>query len=313
MKKGSTQTIARAVKIYLKDIIVSCKSFSSYIFVLFLLVKGDRSLNFYSHGREDQSGSRIHDEIMAKAFCFMNGIRYCGPVFKQLPSYDETEPLRQLLGLPAASLSAKGVIMPQAIYRERESKGISAILDAAISNTLPVRLGAHPDEIFSERYVLELQQKLTLSLETRINEVVLHARRGDVSAEMHPNRYTGIRYYLDLINQLSELDPLLRFTVHSQSKGLSSSEIEALSAICTLVLDADLVKAWEDMIKAEILVLAKSSFSYVPALYSVGTIIYQPFWHLPRSNWYNLEDLQLPQIIKIVHAKRTANASSYYD
>ena len=309
MKTNQVHSILRSIKSVCKNFVDSCRGTASYIVIVFLLIKGDRLICYYSRGREDQSGARIHDEIMAASFSFANNITYCGPVFNQVLSSDETEPLRQLLGLPSASQGRGGAVIPPEIYRERNVTGVFSVLKEAFMKSLGIKLSAHPDEIFPEMFISSLQRKSVLTIKPRINQVVLHVRRGDVSAEMHPSRYTGIRYYLELIDQLSHLDSRLCFTVHSQSKGLSVGEIQSLSAVCNLILDADLVKAWEDMINAEILVLAKSSFSYVPALYSMGTIIYQPFWHLPKSNWHNLQNVPLPQVMNIVYAKRALSGT----
>ncbi len=39
------------------------------------------------------------------------------------------------------------------------------------------------------------------------------------------------------------------------------------------------------MVSADVLVMAKSSFSYSAALFSNGIKIYLPFWHKPLQNW----------------------------
>jgi hypothetical protein len=43
------------------------------------------------------------------------------------------------------------------------------------------------------------------------------------------------------------------------------------------------------MISSDILVMSKSSFSYVAALLHQGLVIYEPFWHRPMGHWHTVE------------------------
>jgi hypothetical protein len=42
---------------------------------------------------------------------------------------------------------------------------------------------------------------------------------------------------------------------------------------------------------ADILVIGKSSFSYVAGLYNTNTVYYFNFWHSPLNNWINVDEL----------------------
>ena len=50
----------------------------------------------------------------------------------------------------------------------------------------------------------------------------------------------------------------------------------------------DVVRSWAHLIKADILLLSKSSFSYVPALFNQGCVLYEPFWHPSFPSWVTL-------------------------
>ena len=43
--------------------------------------------------------------------------------------------------------------------------------------------------------------------------------------------------------------------------------------------DGDPISDWRHLVRADIMVMAKSSFSHVPALLSSNCVIYEPFWH----------------------------------
>lgn len=280
---------------------ISLRKKCQHYLILYSLLKGEKT--FFSQERHDRSGSRIHDEIMAFSFCSANRVKYCGPVFNHI-ACAETVSLRQILGLPPATLKGKGVILSPEIYSDRRVNHTFTTLEMKVIRSLGIKLNLNPDEIFPKQFIEELQQLCKIALTPRQNEVVIHIRRGDVSPERHLDRYTEIDYYIDLIESLSKINPLLQYTVHSETQNLCNSEIQKLMKVSKLLLDADLVEAWSDFITAELLVLAKSSFSYVPALYSMGTVVYQAFWHLPKSEWLDIKYVSPQMIIDRINKKR---------
>jgi len=53
-----------------------------------------------------------------------------------------------------------------------------------------------------------------------------------------------------------------------------------------LQLDTDLGTVWREIQAADIVIMSRSSFSFVPALLNLdGQIIYTPFWHNPLPHW----------------------------
>ena len=310
MSNSPARILLRNIKRFFREAEARTKGTIGFIKAVSLIVRRDRSACFYSQGREDQSGARIHDEIMAASFCYANKIMYCGPVYNLISECDETTPLRELLGLPSACLGGRGAILPSDLYRERQTSGWYDIHREKFIRWLGINLNSHPDTIFSHEFITHIQKKVNLNITPIKNKVVFHLRRGDVSSTSFPNRYTSIDYYLELIAELSIIDPSLKFIIHSQTKGLTSLEIRALSHVSDLILDAKLNSAWEDMINAEILVIAKSSFSYVPALYSKATIVYQPFWHEKKSEWFNLGSASAQSVIKEVRRRREITRSN---
>jgi hypothetical protein len=74
-----------------------------------------------------------------------------------------------------------------------------------------------------------------------------------------------------------------RVSLHSQGAAVDFAGLEALGA--QLCLDVDAVWTMRQLIEADILIMSKSSFSYVAALVSDGIKLYEPFWHSPLSAW----------------------------
>lgn len=121
---------------------------------------------------------------------------------------------------------------------------------------------------------------------SKIN-VAIHLRRGDVTKASHPKRYTSNRFVLSVIEEistaLSDLGQKPVFHIFSQNNTDIFFDIEQYRIIfhpkeCPFA-------AFHHMVSANVLVMAKSSFSYSVALFSKGIIIYEPFWHKPLNNW----------------------------
>ena len=43
-----------------------------------------------------------------------------------------------------------------------------------------------------------------------------------------------------------------------------------------------------DLVSADILIMAKSSFSYIAGILSRGIVLYEPFWHNGLKRWINM-------------------------
>ena len=116
----------------------------------------------------------------------------------------------------------------------------------------------------------------------------MHIRRGDISAGTHPQRHTSNGVYLWLLDELERLlGSGLHVTIHSQAK--SDEPFNCfLARGAEVKLDVCIEEAWRDMINADILVMSKSSFAYVPAIYNPNIVLYQPFWHGCLPEWMDL-------------------------
>jgi hypothetical protein len=112
----------------------------------------------------------------------------------------------------------------------------------------------------------------------------IHIRRGDVAipgAEI-AYRMTSMDDNARAIETIRSNWPGIDVQVYSQGK---PEDFAGLPGGCTLHLDTDVFETMAALMNADVLVTAKSSFSYVAALLSQGTIIFEPFWHKPMSSW----------------------------
>jgi hypothetical protein len=122
-------------------------------------------------------------------------------------------------------------------------------------------------------------------------EVAVHVRRGDVTLEQNPARYTHNCYILRVIRTIARLvaDYGLRPKLVLYSEGRSDSFRGFADCGCTFHLSEDAQAAFHGLVSADVLVMAKSSFSYTAALLSNGVKMYGPFWHPPLAEWVSLD------------------------
>jgi hypothetical protein len=135
-----------------------------------------------------------------------------------------------------------------------------------------------------------LQEKFGLSsgpIANRELAVAVHVRRGDVGAGKNSLRFTSNDYVLNSIiclkQLLQEMD--LKFTIDLFSQGRPAEFAAFAEAGCRLNLDSDAVWTMRRLVEADVLVMAKSSFSYVAALINRGVKIYEPTFNPPLSDW----------------------------
>ena len=53
----------------------------------------------------------------------------------------------------------------------------------------------------------------------------------------------------------------------------------------SLQLDGDPLDTLNEMVHADVLMMARSSFSYVAGLLSRRVVLYEPFWNAPLPDW----------------------------
>ena len=133
------------------------------------------------------------------------------------------------------------------------------------------------------------------------NDIVIHIRRGDVSVcdAATRERYLPNAHYLHLIeevlagdrNTTSSSVVIYSENTTSATKNQEESWRDFDSISPTFRFDTSPADAWRAMLQARVLILSKSSFSIIPALFNVhGTIVYTPFWVPPLPSWRVVDD-----------------------
>jgi hypothetical protein len=122
--------------------------------------------------------------------------------------------------------------------------------------------------------------------------VALHIRRGDVTAERNVHMWTPLAEVRELaeaiIGVLQGLDIAYDLIVVSQ--GTEADFLEFADLDCGMVLNEDALASFQRLVDADVLILAKSSFSYFAGLLSNGLVIDPAQAYPPQPAWLTLEN-----------------------
>jgi len=120
-------------------------------------------------------------------------------------------------------------------------------------------------------------------------KIYAHVRRGDVESKGP----TSFRFTSD--ENLSSYIKTVRSKFPNDSEVFIVTEkpdpvfVQKFSD-CTIVTEEDPIKAIFLLASADVLIMGKSSFSYVAALLSKGHVFYEPYWHRPLPSWFILSN-----------------------
>jgi len=133
--------------------------------------------------------------------------------------------------------------------------------------------------------------------------IAVHIRRGDVTlcTDNARRRYFTNSHYLRLLDDLvANLTGPYKVTIYSESEITKLKRYkqyenfdEFVERNYTLSLDDKLEDVWRAFVEADILVMAKSSFSLVPAIlrYNRSGVIFPPHkFATPLPHWHVLDD-----------------------
>jgi hypothetical protein len=136
----------------------------------------------------------------------------------------------------------------------------------------------------------KLRRKYYSNKSPRKNEVLkvgVQVRRGEVTSSSESHLWTSTSFIAQTIAQVRAAldDHCIKHEIFVFSQG-DYADIALLDAPGTKIfLDSDPIWNMQEAIEADILIMAKSSFSYVSALISDGIKIYEPCGYPPLSSW----------------------------
>jgi hypothetical protein len=245
----------------------------------------------YSVARYDRSGSVVHDMLRAHAYAFSQNQTYSGAcvccrkqrrAVKQRPT---TKALLEGLGLTSAlnyecpEPGNEHLIVNANVYAHNKMELVSPWSRKWQQN------------ILSQLNVSVPQTTKQQNNETEILTIAVHIRRGDVEPCRFPARYLPNSHYLRLIQEYtpptssSSKHQRVQVSIYSESNSLEPFD-DFVARNYSVWLDTDLPTVWRGIMTADVVILSKSSFSFVPALLNpTGTIVYTPNGENPPIHW----------------------------
>jgi hypothetical protein len=101
------------------------------------------------------------------------------------------------------------------------------------------------------------------------------------------DRFTNDKHFLDAIDTIRTKHPNALFHIFSQGDPSLFKAFEAPDVM--LHLNEPVHETFTMCVFADVLMMSKSSFSYLAALLSDGEIWFTPFWHRPASHWNEIK------------------------
>lgn len=248
--------------------------------------------------RSDGGGSQVIYSFFSLAAARALGIPYCHRPFRQIEHdvhgkdnfvqkwnsafnfalHHPTPP-----GMPVFSLGSRLHVL-RALASASKEVGITSHRIRELTDEKPEILEA------SRGFLAKVYAKPKFAKANAIQEgrIVFHLRRGDVSPEAHPARFTPIDQVVDEWQKLQRSFP----TLTEKPAIVTDLERERFKELRLENFDIlpadDPFEALRQMVEAPVLVTGVSSFSYLAALLSHSTVIYRDFWHPPMNDWISL-------------------------
>ena len=228
---------------------------------------------YFHHYTRGKSGAVIEDMLMAHAYAFHMGGTYGGCCIEPGINIERHEELLDALGLKEVlQFRCPGDYHEQGIRK----------------TTVPKEKYLSDDtRIWTPAYVSYL--KSLVSYPPRNDDefvIVAHVRRGEITPCKKQNRgydrYLPNQHYLNVIELYNK--PGAQVQIITESNSFES--VDAFREKGYQVnLEDDLASIWRTFISADVVILSRSDFSMIPAVLSMGQVVYTPFWHPPIRGW----------------------------
>jgi hypothetical protein len=272
-------------------------------------IVANTTIIMYSLARKDRAGNFIQDMICAHIYALRHNYTYAGACNVKPTRRPERLYQRDALAL----LRFTGLDDPLPFH------GPATVCPAEVwnttfpHNTILVSRGHYdpPDKScfrhldWWRSVVLPfLMKSPAFQTKSPRKGAVVHIRRGDVtpcsSMSWVRERYLSNRFYANVMRNYIPF--YMNVTIYSEKASLEPWETllhnNNTTHLVTFRLDSPLHEVWHHILRADVLVVSKSLFSYVPAVLNLNAqrIVY-PTWKYtePLNNWTVISDQLVQQ------------------
>jgi hypothetical protein len=123
------------------------------------------------------------------------------------------------------------------------------------------------------------------NFDKKVTNVAIHLRRINKhdNPDCYGTHYIDDNYYINAIDFLRKTPNKKIFHIYSQGDPTKFENFKQKDIV--LHLNEPLEQTFYNLTVADILIMSKSSFSYVAALLSDNDVYYLPFWHPKLNRW----------------------------
>jgi hypothetical protein len=244
------------------------------------------------HGKTDGFGSQLQACLSLMAYCEYKGYQYVHtPMYKMHHNDDGVEDFPKY--------------MNDFINIESKYNSINDISNYELSRVHKVKEGAfvhgtyYPDFFYNEKvlgmfrefYYSKPKPSIPTYVDSNCN-IALHIRRGDVAGNnRHSSRFTSTDEYVNILKKLlPTIEKNVIIHIFSQGEESDFKNITDSFNNKSIIfhLNEEIQLTFHSLVKADYLIIAKSSFSYSAALFNENTVIgntVSRWWHKPLKKW----------------------------
>jgi hypothetical protein len=222
-------------------------------------------------GRTDGFGAQYQAIMSGIAFCESEGFTYFHTPLNIKEHNVNKENLDEFIGIKNSSKK-----IPINMIRTQQCN--------------EVHDNSRPSIYYTENVIKKIRDCYYSSSKPEVKclDVALHIRRGDVNGSS-PERFTAFDTILKYLPLLKKKYPSYKITVVSE--GLIE-DFKPLEPYCDdFFLNGEIRTAFHTLVKAKVLVMAKSSFSYTAAILNENIVYYESFWHSSLDHWHSVYNL----------------------
>ncbi len=256
-------------------------------------------------GKKDGAGAQALAVITTQAFAAATGVRYIHTPFSSIAHNDDNDPhwaarWERFFNLGEGAPSDPGGLERVELKRVMDID-IAATDAADRLYVVQHALGytdANPDAIDAIR--ADLRDRYngpdaddSSDVDPDVVNVAVHIRRGDVSnSGVNAIRYTDnerIKRALDnVLDAIKKMGETASVTIYSE--GSMDDFADFVQPGVQFNLGGDAFLTYHRLVSADVLLMAKSAYSYSAAILSHGACVYEPYHRTPLADWIALDD-----------------------
>ena len=239
------------------------------------------------YGKTDGFGSQLQAIFSLIAYCYYKGYTYVHTPMYRMHHNDE-----HIKDFPN--------YMNSFINIENKFSTVNQLSNFDTSIVHKKKEGAfvhgslHPEYFYNDdvldlfREIYFSRTKPLLTYDNKYKNIAVHIRRGDVNRTKYPSRFTTNKQYIDLLKKIN-LDNSI---IHIFSEGNETDFQDIVSEFpnnkVVMHINEEIQLSFHHLVMSDILVLAKSSFSYCAGLLNknmkIANLITN-WWHKPLRSW----------------------------